>query len=274
MKRKIAAFICAIALTFGLCACGGTKEYDSLQQSKISSAEQLSDMILQIVMPISDPETASQITRQYNKEELRAVFDNAFYNTFQYQVDAELGAFDGLVTSYAQMVTDMGGEPTVGPSKSKVLGKEIIVTYVMYGNNCDGEIVFTFSNDIFARFKSGAASAHTTFAQKMSAAGRQMGNAGMNTLLGMGSVFIMLIIISLIISSFSLFNRKGSGKEAKAVAPAAPAAVSAEPEEELVDDSELVAVITAAIAAYEGSAVSAGPDGFVVRSIRKANRRR
>ncbi|MCR4754589.1 MAG: OadG family protein [Lachnospiraceae bacterium] len=232
-------------------------------------------MILQIVMPISDLETASQLTRQYNKEELRAVFDNAFYNAFQYQVDAELGAFDGLVTSYAQMVTEMGGEPTVGPSKSKVLGKEIVVTYVMYGNNCDGEVVFTFSNDIFARFKSGAASAHTTFAQKMSAAGRQMGNAGMNTLLGMGSVFIMLIAISLIISSFSLFNKKGKGKDTKTVtAPAAPAAASAEPEEELADDSELVAVITAAIAAYEGSAVSAGPDGFVVRSIRKANRRR
>ncbi|MBQ1194517.1 MAG: OadG family protein, partial [Lachnospiraceae bacterium] len=43
-----------------------------------------------------------------------------------------------------------------------------------------------------------------------------------------------------------------------------------EENEELVDDLELVAVITAAIAAASG----ASSDGFVVRSIRKAKRNR
>ena len=38
-----------------------------------------------------------------------------------------------------------------------------------------------------------------------------------------------------------------------------------EEKEELVDDTELVAVIAAAIAAYEGTST----DGFVVRSIRR-----
>ena len=41
-------------------------------------------------------------------------------------------------------------------------------------------------------------------------------------------------------------------------------------EEELVDDTELVAVIAAAIAAYD----DVPADGFVVRSIRKSNRRK
>ena len=40
-----------------------------------------------------------------------------------------------------------------------------------------------------------------------------------------------------------------------------------EPEEELADDGELVAVIAAAIAAYEGSTST---DGFVVRSIKRS----
>ena len=40
-------------------------------------------------------------------------------------------------------------------------------------------------------------------------------------------------------------------------------------EEELSDDTELVAVIAAAVAAYEGSGST---DGFVVRSIRKSNK--
>ena len=39
---------------------------------------------------------------------------------------------------------------------------------------------------------------------------------------------------------------------------------------DLSQDLELVAVISAAIAAYEGEA---GTDGFMVRSIRKVNRR-
>ena len=51
--------------------------------------------------------------------------------------------------------------------------------------------------------------------------------------------------------------------------PAAPVAepVVEEEEEDLSDDMELVAVIAAAIAAYEGTSV----EGFQVRSIRRAN---
>ena len=44
--------------------------------------------------------------------------------------------------------------------------------------------------------------------------------------------------------------------------------LTGEEREELSDDLELVAVIAAAIASYEGTST----DGFVVRSIRKANR--
>ena len=102
-----------------------------------------------------------------------------------------------------------------------------------------------------------------------------MGRAAMNTLIGMGTVFVVLIIISLIISAFSVIPKleakmKKSGKQETAQpAKAAPVAVPAVVEEELSDDTELVAVIAAAIAAYEGSGST---DGFVVRSIRKSNK--
>ncbi|MBR5584493.1 MAG: OadG family protein, partial [Lachnospiraceae bacterium] len=46
----------------------------------------------------------------------------------------------------------------------------------------------------------------------------------------------------------------------------APVAAPVAAEEELVDDLELVAVISAAIAAYTGSS----SDGFVVRSIKRS----
>ena len=57
-------------------------------------------------------------------------------------------------------------------------------------------------------------------------------------------------------------------EEAEPVAePAAPAVDIVEEEEDLSDDMELVAVIAAAIASYEGTSV----EGFRVRSIKRAN---
>ena len=89
----------------------------------------------------------------------------------------------------------------------------------------------------------------------------------------MGTVFVILVFISLVIALLPKFTamieNAGKKKEAPAPAPkAAPAPVAAPvaAEEELVDDLELVAVISAAIAAYTGSS----SDGFVVRSIKRS----
>ena len=95
---------------------------------------------------------------------------------------------------------------------------------------------------------------------------KTMSRAGLNTALGIGIVFLMLIIISCIISLLKLANRPQK-------APAAPAPKAAPVEAEETDDLELIAVISAAICAYEqaqGNAVSS--DSLVVRSIRKVNK--
>lgn len=109
--------------------------------------------------------------------------------------------------------------------------------------------------------------------------GELMKMAALNTLIGMGTVFIVLILISLIISCFNIIPKIQEKQKKKAEAKAASeagAAVQADPvvaqiaaKEELADDTELVAVIAAAIAAYEGAGST---DGFVVRSIRKSNK--
>lgn len=96
-----------------------------------------------------------------------------------------------------------------------------------------------------------------------------MTNAGLNTLLGMGTVFIVLILISLIISCFNFipkiqeaFAKKAKKEDVKAEAVDNTIAQIVEKEE--ADDLELIAVISAAIAASEGATST---DGFVVRSI-------
>ena len=116
--------------------------------------------------------------------------------------------------------------------------------------------------------------------------GEKMAKAGMNTLMGMGVVFVVLIFISWLISMFkyiSVFEAKMKAKKnaaaaAPVAAPAAPApaaapAPTAAPaeEENLTDDTELVSVITAAIAAYEGKETV--DNGLVVRSIKRVSNR-
>ena len=102
-----------------------------------------------------------------------------------------------------------------------------------------------------------------------------MQEAALNTVMGLGIVFLVLLFLSFLISQFKhiakleeKMTKKNAPEAPKAApAPAAPVAAPA-PVEETVDDGELIAVIAAAIAAAEGTTT----DGFVVRSIKKSNR--
>lgn len=89
--------------------------------------------------------------------------------------------------------------------------------------------------------------------------------------IGIGTVFAVLVFISLLIACFKFIHKWETGKNAQKAVPApapvpVPATAPAAPaSEDLSDDAELVAVITAAIAAYTGTS----SNGLVVRSIRR-----
>lgn len=109
--------------------------------------------------------------------------------------------------------------------------------------------------------------------------------ASLNTLLGMGITFAVLTLIILIISLFKFLplitGQKLSKKEQKTNSTPVDDAIAqiiSREEANLMNDQELVAVITAAIAAYQSEfsttdSVDALAGGFVVRSIRKINKR-
>lgn len=105
--------------------------------------------------------------------------------------------------------------------------------------------------------------------EKVYSIGEKMSKAGMNTLMGMGVVFAVLILISLIIYCFRIIpylqNRKKN--QAAQIPEQGDKVVEqiAQKEEQLQDDLELVAVISAAIAAATGSTTN----DFVVRSIKR-----
>ena len=109
----------------------------------------------------------------------------------------------------------------------------------------------------------------------------KMEKATLNTVLGMGTTFVILILISLIISLFKYIPMiqkrltRQSKVETRLEAVDQTIAQIIE-KEELVDELELVAVITAAITAYrENQQIEPNDnlqtEGFVVRSIKRAN---
>lgn len=102
--------------------------------------------------------------------------------------------------------------------------------------------------------------------------GEILEKAGLNTVLGMGTVFAVLIFMSFIISLLKYipmimdkFTKKKTAEQPKEAVVVDETVEAAE-----ADDTELVAVIAAAIAAAEGTST----DSFVVRSIkrRKSNK--
>ena len=141
---------------------------------------------------------------------------------------------------------------------------EVAITVNVLGSSHNADVVIVLDNAL-ATYIGITTNVHYS-------TGEIMAKAGMNTVIGMGTVFVVLILISLIISCFSLISKlegKPEKEETAAAGAASPVVEQTSAKEELSDDTELVAVIAAAIAAYEGAAST---DGFVVRSIRKSNK--
>ena len=98
------------------------------------------------------------------------------------------------------------------------------------------------------------AMAATEATQKKSL-GERMMTALLNTVMGILIVFIVLLLIAWIISLFKYINKFEANQE------------------DLSDDLELVAVVTAAIHAYEEvEGIEVPADGLVIRSIRKVGK--
>lgn len=129
----------------------------------------------------------------------------------------------------------------------KIVYSEKNVDFSLEVNTEDGSITYSFEKE-------------KTFGEKME-------DAALNTVLGMGTVFIVLIFLCILIGLFKYMpNGQKKKEEPAAAAPVAPAPV--EVIEDVTDDLELVAVISAAIAASEGTSA----DGFRVRSIKRVRR--
>lgn len=173
--------------------------------------------------------------------------------------------------SWRQTQSDIGAFVEVKKTKIEEDGDTIYVVFTASYDGTKNEVLFKVPFDSTLTVDSNAITV-----EEKETTWDKLEFALVNTVLGMGTVFVVLIFISFLIALFK-FIPKIQAKMAKKqeiemnVVESIDNTVSQiaeQEEEELVDDSELVAVITAAIMASMGDEAPA--DGLVVRSIKRA----
>ncbi len=270
--KKFSAVFAALVLVLSLTACG-SEEVSDFQRDKMTVAEQKT---LELVLPtltsglMNDTVNDSTFS-EYTNEDLELQVGT------YYQFDVDGYGFRTAASSFSKAYAEMGSvdltrADVFGTPETKVSGTQIIVSVPVQGTLRSATAELIYSNDMTLKLESAAMNVDYTFGEKM-------GKAGLNTLIGLFTVFMVLILISLLISLFGFIPKIQANKAAKkAQKNAAEQGIDNAVEqivrqetavEEVADDSELVAVIAAAIAAFEGNAVT---DGVVIRSIKKIKR--
>lgn len=283
--KKFLTMLCMLTCVLGLTACGEYEPTEMEQQKGDEAVSMSTNFILPYMTSFFDDELVEAVQKNYNVHEVESQVEDYFslyismvsqnYNiNFGYDsIDVEGNAILTGMVSFNNTYDELGDIKTSEGFQGtyKVSGDEIIVSVPVTGTKTDSngnvrtataELIFT--NDIFLTLKSCA----LNLDQSM---GELMTKAAMDTLMGMMTVFAVLILISIIIWAMggipklqAKLAKKPESKKEESIDNTIAQIV--EKEESTEDDTELVAVITAAIAAYEGSQST---DGFVVRSIRK-----
>ncbi|MCM1160111.1 MAG: DUF3887 domain-containing protein [Roseburia sp.] len=237
--KKVLIVLGMLTCLFGLTACGSKEEQDITALVTEEEAKQMADQIIGEIIDMID----QGMDEYYASDATLSAIFSSWNNTIE-----EIGNFKE-VTGYE-----------VKNSSDQV---EIIASIVC--ENGDGTVDIVLDENL--QISSVTTEATKTF-------GELMKGAALNMVLGMGTVFVVLILIIFIISAFSIIPKieaamgKKKAEKANGTTAVEKAVVQIEKNEELSDDLELVAVIAAAIAASEGAAST---DGFVVRSIKRAN---
>lgn len=245
-------------MSLGLTACGSKEKVDD------ELAEALSQSSIGIIENVYNglDEATSQDLQSEGAEGVEYVFESYF--GMKVDGNGMISAFD----SYLMATKEIGNLVSINnyTAEYDTSGEKIIVTINCTFDNKTADVEFIYKKDLYHTFTSSATNINYTFGEKMA-------KAGLNTLMGMGTVFAVLILIYGIISLFNfipkieaVFSKK---KDVQPTTTSVDNAISQIVEsEELTDDLELVAVISAAIAAYEGSSST---DQYVVRSIRRVS---
>ncbi len=235
MKKKIWLIICMCLCLIGLTACEKadptTVDYNGYTYDQLQTACQ------------NTVQQLEQMSAEQAEQYLKSGDDITVGMVSSWQeARTDLGAFE----SFGDFTITKAGKTLTAAQTVNYKERSLILTYVFNYNTMEVDGVTV---DLV----------YTT--------GEKMQKAGMNTLIGIVTVFCVLILISLIIYAFRIIyvlERRHTHEKNREEAKARVVEQIVEREEQQ-DDLELVAVIAAAIAAATGTST----DDFVVRSIKR-----
>lgn len=244
MNRKLKsllAMVCVLALTLAMSVCAFAA--DTVTEDEAANYKSAAETLISQIAGFSDEEIENYLSQD-------DAFTTATMESWK-SVKDELGAYSSIVS---QDVEKDGDVVTISTVAQFEKAKADVVLMLDLGQQMYTSMTYSVQYSLAAN----------------------MQRAGMNTLMGIGIVFLMLLFLSFVIGLFKYiekFQNVGKKKAAEEApkaeeAPAPAIAQSEAADEDFADDLELVAVISAAIAAYENTS----GDSFVVRSIKKSNK--
>lgn len=233
--------VCVMALTLAMSVCAFAA--DTVTEDEAANYKSAAETLISQIAGFSDEEIENYLAQD-------DAFTTATMESWK-SVKDELGAYSSIVS---QNVEKDGDVVTISTVAQFEKAKADVVLMLDLGQQMYTSMTYSVEYSLAAN----------------------MQRAGMNTLMGIGIVFLMLVFLSFVIGLFKYiekFQNVGKKKAAEEApkaeeAPAPAIAQSEAADEDFADDLELVAVISAAIAAYENTS----GDSFVVRSIKKSNK--
>lgn len=242
MKKRLLV-LGMIACLFGLTACESAKT-ETMSEEQLAAIEVADTYISQV----------NEVVAQGAAEQYIA-YDESLAKVF---------------SSWESGMEELGSYVETTGHKVKIDGDEVIVNTAITGSaldpkgaprTADVELIYNSKDYMIISM---VVNVNYTMGEKMT-------NAALNTLLGMGTVFAVLLLICFIISGFSLISKFENKEKKSETEKSVDNTIAQIIEAEEADDTELIAVISAAIAAYE-AANGGSSDGVVIRSVRKVNR--
>ena len=256
MKKKISVLVCVIMAALCFTGCSAKK---SEAEADVTTMQETAEVIISSFAAMGDADFAQYM--DLSEYQLNYVMMNS-------GLRIEADSFLAMIKSWQAGEEECGAYVSHGDYKVDVKGDEIVISTEAEYEDRKATLSFTFTEDSYLESMDVSASY---------AMNEILAKAGLNTLLGMGTVFAVLIFLAFLISLMQYIpnimewfekitakNKQPVVQEVQTSAPSNQAAPVVE-QVDAVDDLELVAVITAAIAAQEGTTT----DGFVVRSIRR-----
>lgn len=239
MKNKIILIVSILVCMLSMCSC----------EQQVDEAELMLEAQLQMAC-----EQAAGTLANMSPEDI------AYYQS--YYASQENGEiYTNLMTEWAEIQPQVGDYVGLKDFSVEKTGKSISAVQEISFEDRDVELTYVLD----ANTKE-VTSINVDMVYSL---GETMSKAGLNTMMGIGIVFLILILICLIIYCFNIIpvikDKLSKNKQEMRLEVAEKMVATPVQTQSKTDDLELIAVIAAAIAAQTG----ASTDDFVVRSIKR-----